>query len=152
MDLHYLRDTRQRYLDEQATCHEKIRETNDPLVVEEAAERLDKAQLALDSNAPVFALLDGLDELHARLDRLETVVAGDDRTFHEIIEDNALFAKRVNSLEKQLDIALRRLGNASNRITASEQEHDELGKRLARLEVIEEKNTYPPDDMKYRFD
>ena len=37
-----------------------------------------------------------------RLDKLEIVVAGDDRTFHEIIEDNALLAAHVSALEEKL--------------------------------------------------
>ena len=36
----------------------------------------------------------------ARLDKLETVVAGNDRTFREIIEGNATLAARLNKLEK----------------------------------------------------
>lgn len=68
MDLHDLRQTKQVYLNERATCHRRIAEADDLRIIGEARERLDKIQLALDTNASVFALLEGYDKLAARLD------------------------------------------------------------------------------------
>lgn len=72
--------------------------------------------------------------LDERLDRLETVVAGNERTFREIIADNAELARRLDALEKYLSDE----GNINNdqdeAIAAHSRHLRALAERVERLE------------------
>jgi len=96
MNLHDLREARWQWLEAESACYKRIAGTDDPHVLEEAGDRLDKLQLARDTNAPIFALLDGFDELKAGLDKLEGKV--NQRTVY-LGQQAALKRDRLNALD-----------------------------------------------------
>jgi exonuclease VII small subunit len=70
------------------------------LALEECTEKLE-AQLRLHQEGNA-AHVDCHDALAQRMGKLETIIAGNERTFAEIISDNAELAQRVAELEDAL--------------------------------------------------